>query len=201
MVEIQKAEIHPWKWFAPETSRTLIIGTFPTAKRNWKYDFFYPNTANFFWKVMAKAIDKELQHFAGDLAVAERKEILKKLSVAITDMGNRVIRNDNSSLDEKLIPLEYMDIFQILDENPGINKIVFTSSSGKVSASKWFTDYLESKNVIHKFPKGQKPLKSELKYKDKVIQLVIAYSPSRRASNRISFNKLAEMYKNEIVNE
>lgn len=201
MVEIQKAETHPWKWFAPENSKTLIVGTFPTAKRNWKYDFFYPNTANLFWRVMAQVANHELQNFSGDIAVAERKGILKTLSVAITDMGNKVIRNDGSSSDEKLIPLEYMDIFQILDENPEITKIVFTSSSGKVSASKWFSEFLESRNVIHKFPKGQKPVKSELKYKDKIIQLVIAYSPSRRASNRISFEKLIEMYKNEIVDE
>jgi G:T/U-mismatch repair DNA glycosylase len=195
---MQQEENHPWKWFAPTNSRTLVIGTFPTAKRNWKYDFFYPNTANLFWKVMSEIANIELKHFSGEEAVVERKIILQKLNVVITDMGNKVIRNDESSLDEKLIPVEYMNIFQILDENPGINKILFTSSSGKASASKWFLEYLKNNGIYHKFPKGKKPIKSEINYKRNTIYLVIVYSPSRRASNRISFEKLVEMYKNEI---
>ena len=199
MVENQQTEFHPWKWFAPAKSRTLIIGTFPTAKRNWSYDFFYPNTANLFWKVMSSIAVAELQNFSGEAAVTERKNILKKLSVAVTDMGNKVIRNDDSSLDEKLLPLEYMNIFTILKENPSINKIILTSSSGKVNAVKWFSEFLKTEKVIHKFPKGNKPLKSEIKFNDKTIQLVILYSPSRRAANRISFEKLVEMYKAEIA--
>ena len=123
---------------------------------------------------MAEVANTELHNFSGNEAVAERKEILVQLAVAVTDMGHKILRIEESSRDEKLIPVEYMDIFQILDENPGINKIIFTSSSGKVSASKWFSEYLKGKNINHKFPKGKKPVKSETKYKDKVILLVFA---------------------------
>jgi G:T/U-mismatch repair DNA glycosylase len=199
VVENQTIEFHPWKWFVPDKSKTLVIGTFPTAKRNWKYNFFYPNTSNLFWRVMAEVADTKLQHFLGEESVIERKKILEKIFVAVTDMGNKVIRNEDSSLDEKLIPLEYMNIFKILEENPGINKILLTSSSGKVNASKWFSQFLISKNVIHKIPKGKKPIKSEISFKGKTISLVVAYSTSPRAANRISFEKLVEMYKNELV--
>jgi G:T/U-mismatch repair DNA glycosylase len=195
---MQTIEKHPWKWFAPSKSKILIVGTFPTAKRNWKYDFFYPNTANLFWRVMAEISGTSLYYFHGYEAVTERKAILRNLGIAITDMGEKVIRNEDSSLDEKLIPLEYMDIFQILDENPGISKVIFTSSSGKVSAVKWFLEFLKTKNIIHKFPKGKKPIKSMFQYKDTEISLIIAYSTSQRASNRISFETLVEMYKSEI---
>ncbi len=193
-----KEEAHPWKWFAPKDSTTLIVGTFPTAKHNWHFDFFYPNTANLFWKLLSKIAFTELKYFSGDEAVTERKDILRKLKVSVTDMGLNVIRHDESSLDEKLVPLKYMDIFQILNENPSIQKIIFTSSSGKVSASKWFINYLAKQKIQHKFPKGKKPIRSLLHYKDKQIQLVILYSTSRRAANRISFEQLIEMYKNEF---
>jgi len=187
-------ELHPWNWFAPKKSKTLIVGTFPTAKRNRKYDFFYPNPANYFWKVLAKIAQTELKYTAGEESVRERKKILEQLSVAVTDMGSKVRRTDNSSLDEKLIPLEYMDIFQILEENPTITKIIFTSSSGE-----WFSQFLESKTIIHKFPKGKRPIRTEINFKGKVISLVIAYSTSPRAANRISFEDLVEMYRKEIV--
>ena len=199
MIENQEIEFHPWKWFAPYKSKILIVGTFPTAKRNWKYDFFYPNTSNFFWRVMAEIAKTKLQHFSGEESVIERKKILEKLFVAVTDMGNKVIRNEGSSSDEKLIPLEYMDIFKILEENTEINKIIFTSSSGRVNASKWFSQFLISKNVTYKLPKGRKPIKSEINFKGKTISLIIAYSTSPRAANRISFEKLVEMYRCEIA--
>jgi G:T/U-mismatch repair DNA glycosylase len=103
---MQEIETHPWKCFAPKNSKILVVGTFPTSKRNWKYDFFYPNTANLFWKVMAEISKTELRHFEGEEAVLERKMILQSLAVAITDMGKIVIRHDDSSNDEKLIILE-----------------------------------------------------------------------------------------------
>lgn len=196
---MKQEETHPWKWFAPHNSKILIVGTFPTSKRNWSYNFFYPNIANLFWKIMAKIAKTELKYFSGAKAVIERKKILQKLSVAISDMGYKIIRNDDSSLDEKLVVIEYMDIFNIIKENPGIDKVIFTSSSGNVSASKWFEEFLESRNIFHKFPKGIKPVKSEIVINNKKVNIVIAYSPSRRAANGISFDKLVEMYKNEIV--
>lgn len=113
-------------------------------------------------------------------------------------MGLRVSRNGESSLDENLDAIEYMDILEILDQNPRINKMIFTSSSGRVSASGWFINYLKQKNIFYKFPKGLKPLQSEFEYKGRSIKLVILYSPSRRAANRISLDKLTDMYRGEI---
>ena len=147
---------------------------------------------------MSTLAHKELKYLSGDAAVEERKQILGLLGVGITDMGLEIERKGNSSLDENLSVVKYMDIFKILKENLSIKKIVFTSSSGTVSASRWFVDYLKSKNIHLKFPLGLKPLKSDFEFEERMIQLVILYSPSRRAANRISFKKLVEMYANEI---
>jgi G:T/U-mismatch repair DNA glycosylase len=192
-------EIHPWQWFAAAGCTTLIAGTFPTAKRNWHYDFFYPNTANLFWNIMAEIAGTKLNCFSDEAAVTERKNILRQLKVALTDMGQKIIRNDGSSLDENLVPLEYMDIFRILDENPSIRKILFTSSSGKASAAGWFNNYLAEKNIFHRFPKEKKPVRSILQYRNRPIELVVLHSPSRRAANRISFEEIVKLYKNEII--
>ncbi len=192
-------ELHPWNWFAPEGSRVLIVGTFPPTKRNWSFDFFYPNKANFFWRIIARIAETELQVPTGDLAVEERKDLLRKLHLAVTDMGQHIERAGNSSLDENLSVLAYMDIFQILDENPGIRKIIFTSSSGKESATRWFNRFLETKEITHRFPTGKRPLKSSLQYKERNIELVVLYSTSPRAANRFSFEDLVDLYRNEIL--
>jgi hypoxanthine-DNA glycosylase len=192
-------ELHPWNWFAPENSRVLIVGTFPPTTRNWSFDFFYPNKNNQFWKVIARILNTELEYPAGELAVEERKMLLRKLHVAITDMGQHITRSGNSSLDENLSVVEYMNIFQILDENPTIRKIIFTSSSGKESAARWFNQFLASKEIKHRFPTGKRPIKSSFQYQERTIELVVLYSTSPRAANRISFNDLVELYKNEIL--
>jgi len=192
-------ELHPWNWFTPEGCNVLIVGTFPSARKNWSFDFFYPNKANFFWRMIARVAGTELTYLTGPLAVEERKDLLRKLQLGVTDMGKHIIRHENSSLDENLMAVEFMNIFEILDENPGIHRIIFTSSSGKVSAVRWFTEFLATQGIKHRFPTGKRPLRSEIEYKGRKIELVVLYSPSPRAANRISMDTLVELYKNEIL--
>src|SRR6478735_8611145 len=116
-------ETHPFKLFTPPNSTILIVGTFPPTKRNWSYEFFYPNKQNLFWRIMSQIAGKPLQYSSGKEAVEERKEILTSLHIAITDMGLRITRSGKSSLDENLAAVEYMDIFEILDQQVLINKI------------------------------------------------------------------------------
>jgi G:T/U-mismatch repair DNA glycosylase len=194
----QKEEKHPWNWYLPSNAKTIIIGTFPPVIRNWSYDFFYPNKNNYFWKIMAKIADRELRYFSGNEAVRERKEILDQLQTGLSDMGKIIRRTKNSSLDENLEVVEYMDIFQLLDENPFVNKIIFTSSSGKSSAIKWFKDYLSGKGVCYKIPKGQRPLRSLIDANGKRINIVLLYSTSPRAGAAVSFEKLVTLFENEI---
>lgn len=194
-------EQHPWNWYTPENCRVLIVGTFPPTKRNWSFDFFYPNKANFFWRMIAQVAGKQLEYPSGPLAVEERKNLLKQLQLGVTDMGKQIIRHENSSLDENLAALEFMDIFQILDENPGIKRLIFTSSSGKVSAVRWFTEFLAAQGIKHRFPSGKRPIRSEMEYNNKKIELVVLYSPSPRAANRISMETLVALYRDEILDE
>jgi G:T/U-mismatch repair DNA glycosylase len=138
--------------------------------------------------------------FSGNEAVEERKEILNQLQTGLSDMGKVIRRIKDSSLDENLEVVEYMDIFQILEENPSVNKILFTSSSGKSSAIKWFKDYLSGKGIDYKIPKGQRPLKSRVNMNGKIVDVTLLYSTSPRAGASVSFEKLVELFKNELEN-
>jgi G:T/U-mismatch repair DNA glycosylase len=195
---MQEEEKHPWNWYLPSGAKAIIIGTFPPVIRNWSYDFFYPNKNNYFWKIMAAIAHRELRFFSGNEAVTERKEILNQLQTGLSDMGKIIRRTKNSSLDENLEVIEYMDIFRILDENPAVNKIIFTSSSGKSSAIRWFKDYLSGRGINYKIPKGQRPLKNQIRVKDRTIDIVLLYSTSPRAGASVSFEKLVELFADEI---
>ncbi|MDR0768536.1 MAG: hypothetical protein LBE71_01315, partial [Dysgonamonadaceae bacterium] len=135
-------EIHPWNWYIPIEAKSIIIGTFPPTLRNWSYDFFYPNKNNYFWKIMSKIVGKPLQYFSGEEAIEERKDILNQLKTGVSDMGKIIRRTAGSSSDKNLEIIEYMNIFGILEDNPFLRKIIFTSSAGKSSAIGWFKSYL-----------------------------------------------------------
>src|SRR4051812_29369672 len=115
LTSMQTVETHPFKLFTPPHCHILLVGTFPPTKKNWSYDFFYPNKQNLFWTIMARIDGKDLLYLKGEEAVEERKEILASLRVAITDMGLQINRNGESSLDENLDAVEYTDILAILD--------------------------------------------------------------------------------------
>lgn len=198
-ITMEHVEQHPWNWYGAPGSKTLIVGTFPPTRRNWSFDFFYPNKRNFFWKILAAITRHELVYTTGEEAIVERKALLDQLNITITDMGKTIIRKDNNSLDENLEALAYMDIFRILEENQTIQKIIFTSSSGKVSAAKWFQNYLETQGIKLRFPKTPKPVRSQLEVHGRLVELVILFSPSARAANRISFENLVALYRDELL--
>ncbi len=146
-----RAEEHKWKWYVPEGATKLIIGTFPTHERNWSFDFFYPNCANNFWRVLSRIANRELKYISGEEAILERKLILKELKLGVTDMGLHVIRHEAASVDHNLELVEFMDIKSIFDGYKKINKIILTSSSGKVSAYSWFCQYLHKNSIKSSF--------------------------------------------------
>jgi G:T/U-mismatch repair DNA glycosylase len=191
-------EMHPWKWYVPSGAKTVIIGTFPPTLRNWSYDFFYPNKNNYFWRILAALAGEELQYFSGDEAVSERKALLDRLQVGLSDMGQVIRRMEANSMDENLQIVEYMDIFRLLDENPTVNKFVFTSSSGKSSAARWFKNYLAIHGIRYDIPKGARPLRSRLELRGRSVEVVILYSTSPRVGAMIPFDALTGLFGREL---
>lgn len=192
-------EQHPWDWYGQHNSTTLIVGTFPPTKKNWSFDFFYPNKRNLFWKVIAAILNRPFVYDTGTEAVTERQQALDLLQISITDMGKAIQRTAGNSLDENLHPIAFMDIFSILQQRPAIDTIIFTSSSGKVSAARWFEDYCIAQGVLIKLNKTPKPAYTYMEYQGRMIKLVVLYSPSARAANRLKFDSLVDLYKNEIL--
>jgi len=192
-------EIHPWNWYIPDGAKTVVIGTFPPTQRNWSFDFFYPNKNNFFWKIIARIAGCSLQHLSGEEAVDERKEMLNRLKFGVSDMGQIIRRKAGNSLDQNLEIVAYMDILKLLQENPSVRKLIFTSSSGKSSAIGWFKEYLSLHGIPFKIPQGKRPLRTAVTVNGKSLEVVLLYSTSPRVGASISFDALAELFAREIL--
>lgn len=185
-----------WDNFIPSKATRLIIGTFPTAPHRRSFQFFYPNKDNPFWEVLASIAEIELVNVDDPNAIQNRQSILTKLKLGITDMGKKVLRHANSSLDQSILPVEFMDIFQILDDNPTIQKLILTSSSGENSVDGWLSSYCKLNSVKYKKLKGTNPKRGILKHIDKEIQVVSVHSTSRAATKKLDV--LVAMYREEL---
>jgi G:T/U-mismatch repair DNA glycosylase len=189
-----KEECHLWEPFIPVNANKLILGTFPTAKNNRKaYDFFYPNPNNEFWKLIFKVNDKNLDDYKSEDPIKIRKEVLSNLNLGIADIGYRILRQRGSSKDQNLFPIEYTDIFKILDDNLKIEKIIITSSGVLF----WFHHYCELNNYTFKIPKEKLPTQTILTFKNRNIKIEIVSSPSRLSP--IKGDKLIAMYRKAIL--
>lgn len=196
----------PWSEYIPYNADKLILGTFPTKEDNRDFEFFYPNKNNKFWKVLARIADFKLTEIDKSesskvYAIKERKQILDKLRLAITDIGAVVLRQNNSSLDSNIFPIKFTNIFSIISSNPKIRTIILTSSSNGNSVLSWFKIYCEINNVELSVDKKNKifPIETDIKIDNKNIKIVIVYSTSGAAGKKEDF--LVEQYKNVIKNK
>jgi len=186
-------EAHPWDPYIPENADKLILGTFPTAEANRKTDFYYPNPNNDFWRILAELCQVELVCFEGDAAVEERKLILKTLNLGIADVGYRVFRQGDGSNDNQLFPIEFTDIFRVVDKYPKLKTLIITSSSDINSVLGWFMLYCELNKIRLAVPTGTLPKTTSLIHNEKTISIKIISSPSRRSP--IKGERLIEMYR------
>ena len=195
-----KEEQHPWPPFIPINADRIIIGTFPTAEYNrGAYEFFYPNPNNDFWKVVFKVANKDLDDYQKEEPVKIRKQILSDLKMGIADIGEKVLRQKDSSKDDNLFPIEYTDIFSLLEKHPAIKKIIITSSSGSNSVLSWFHNYCALNKFRLDIPKSKLPIKAMLLFSKREIKIEIISSTSRLSP--IKGDKLFQMYLNAILND
>lgn len=195
-----KEESHPWEPFIPQNADKLILGTFPTTdKYRGAYEFFYPNPNNDFWRIIFEVAGKKLDDFLQAEPIDTRKQILSHLKLAIADIGKKVLRQKGSSKDDNLFPIEYTDIFSLLETHPTIKKIIITSSSGANSVLSWFHHYCIINGCTFNIPKGKLPITTKLLFNNLEIKIDIISSPSRLSP--IKGDKLFEMYRTVILNE
>lgn len=191
-------EIHPWKPFIPKKADKLLLGTFPTHPDNRKNDgFFYPNPNNDFWRIIFKTAGLDLEDSQKMNSVEFRKKVLTKLGLGIADICQRIYRQQSSSNDNAVFPVEFTNIFLLLEKHPDITTIVVTSSSKKSSALVWLHQYCSLNEKPFKIPKGTLPKKTLLNFNNKPITIEIVPSTSRQSP--IRGNKLLKMYADVLL--
>jgi G:T/U-mismatch repair DNA glycosylase len=198
---MKRSEDHPHWYYPVQGMRALILGTFPPHKRKWHYEFYYPNSQNRFWKVMAEIANTKLSQNKGPEAVEERKRLMTQLKVGVQNIGKSIERDGVSSADNDIEIIEFQDICGIINDNDSLHAILLTGYSGKTSTYSSFVKYLAEKRIPHS------PLPEKIgagyeftAYFKKPITCIIGNSTSGAAA-RVSGEHLLKQFRSAIIRD
>ena len=192
-------ENHPFdNWYIPPNATVLIIGTFPTHKDNRAFQFFYPNPGNAFWRILAELFgDYKWQNNEEEPAVKERKQFLDQNGIGLTDMAMNAVRKEGLSSDDNLDVKEKMNIVQLINDNPLIERVILTSrlnAKKKINAMQLFIDHLNDNDIKVHFSKEGRIIKGQFNLDGRTIKIFVPYSPQKRVVNRFTFPLVKDMY-------
>ena len=115
----------------------MILGSFPSID-SFKEDFYYGHKRNQFWKILSAIFNYPINNRD------QKIWLLKESKIALWDMVSTCSRDN--SLDSSLEEIEVNNIAEFLEENPSIEKVVFTGRLAE-KLFKMHFDYLEIESV------------------------------------------------------
>lgn len=177
-------EIHPDWYYDVSYMKTLILGSFPPYVRKY-YQFYYPNPINKFWKILSELSGIPLQHTKtdADKAIQERQQIMEKLQVGVQNVGYKIQRVGNSSLDANITIIEFQDILGIIEKHKELQRILLPGFSGPSSTFWSFIAYLKKHDIA--VPEKIKPIVNytfEININSRIIECVVLNSTSTATS-------------------
>ncbi len=172
-------EIHPFPSFLPDSATHLVLGSFPTHKKNWRFNSYYPGRSNFFWRMLSEIYQHPFKHISGEDAAKERTALCTAKGIAISDTIYKCQRKvATSSKDSDLVVIEKMNILYILQQHHSIHTIILTGSSGDVSAHKIFFEHLQEHQIAFEVATTKPPIHGSFYLKRREIKTHTLYSTS-----------------------
>ncbi len=187
---------HPFEPFILKDSKNLIIGTLPPEN----ISYYYSNSSNTrMWDILKSILDNTEEipkNSYKELSVEEKKDILKKLNLSMCDIIYEYDRKKESTKDNDIIPIKYLDINSLI-EDTSIENLLFVYKS----AAKWFLHSLENKKPI-KSPKPKINIHGEFynyKLHNKIIKCILLPNPLNRGKKGETLPIKRDIYKKWIL--
>ena len=158
----------PIKPFIDNNSSILILGSFPSVKSR-EEEFYYAHKSNRFYKVLSNIFIEPLP-----TSIESKKELLVKHHIALYDViySCDISNSDDSSI-RNVTPI---NIKELLDKFPNINRIIVNDNKAKELFNKYLLKDIDTQNIE------------------------IGYAPSTSSANaKMSVDKLVEIYSKLIA--
>ena len=187
---------HPYCPYIPANAKKLIVGSIPPYRfcinkpdelREGDVNFYYGADDNEFWKLISEVLNVRLDFSNTETAIKQRKDLLDKFNIGITDLVQSCIHKNQKSSDRDLEILQVKHLRDVLEEHPSIEALLPTSQFVKSLIGKENeTEY----RVINKECREYQISFNGRKY----YKVILLYSPSRRVCNPVTVNKRFAQY-------
>lgn len=187
---------HPYKPYIPQNATKLIIGTIPPYRFCIKpqklfdndVNFYYGSKDNYFWDLLSEVTGTQLERKNSEEAINQRKTLLTKLNIGITDVVEKCIHKNEKSDDASLEQIMHKPIKELLLQNPKIDTLIYTSNF----VIKQINQIADKSYHSWEIPrKVGIVIMNEKKY-----NVIVLYSPSPTALRSISAETRLTQYKN-----
>lgn len=143
--DMSETEKHPLQPFLPESTKLLMLGSFPPAKKRWCMNFFYPNFTNDMWRIVGIVFFNDKDFFVDVDAKRFRRDaiipFLSETGIGLYDTACAVIRTKNTASDKDLEIVEETDLDALLKKIPHCTCVVTTGQK----ATDVFTQHFQMK--------------------------------------------------------
>lgn len=194
MMKMEKRSTHPYAPYIPKNATKLIIGTIPPYRFCIQsldpkdVNFYYGSKDNYFWTMISEITKTELDFENSERAINQRKNLLFKLNIGITDIIESCIHHNKRSDDNSLKDVKLKAIKELLSQYPKINTLIYTSEYVKKKineiADKPYHDWSD---------KAQRKCTTIIN--GKKYNVIILYSPSPNALRRVKAETRLSQYK------
>lgn len=143
MGEYQHITHESIKPFIDNNSSILILGSFPSVKSR-EEEFYYAHKSNRFYKVLSNIFFEPLP-----TSIESKKELLVKHHVALYDViySCDISNSDDSSI-RNVTPI---NIKELLDKFPNINRIIINGNKAKELFNKYLLKDIDTHKIDVKF--------------------------------------------------
>lgn len=170
---------HPYTPYIPKNATKLVIGSFPPSRFCFQKGelnekdvrFYYGSYKNHFWKLLDEATGEKLTFDNTEASVQERKDLLDKLEIGITDLIEICIREGGKSDDKSLQVIKYKPIAKLLAKHSKIDTLICTSTFVKEKL----------RQITHGKYRPITKRSGTMEIDNKTYNIIILYSPSPRA--------------------
>ena len=156
----------PIKPFIDNNSSILILGSFPSVKSR-EEEFYYAHKSNRFYKVLSNIFFEPLP-----TSIESKKELLVKHHIALYDViySCDISNSDDSSI-RNVTPI---NIKELLDKFPNINRIIVNGNKAKELFNKYLYKDIDTQNIKIGYAPSTSPANAKMSL-DNLIKIYSKY--------------------------
>lgn len=187
-------EFHPLWYRDVPVMKYLILGSFPPHFSKWDYAFYYPNSQNRFWYLLAEIAGTKIKFTKNEPenAAEERYHLMKKLCAGVQNLGYEITRKGTSARDSDIAILQFQDILSIVQQHPELEYILLPGFAAKSGTAQLFVRYLNEHHLLSHQPAFKAGNSFSFDFEGRTIQCFILNSTSTAA--RIPYRRVLEQF-------